>query len=72
MSVNHIQLLISNIKKLLRREAVSHLQNIIKKAHPADLCGVFQALSIREQKAVFDLFESVEKKPCYSADLIFQ
>ena len=62
MSVDHTQLLINNTKKLLRRGATSHLRNIIEKSHPADLSGVFQVLSFSEQKAFFDLFESVEQK----------
>jgi magnesium transporter len=62
MSVDHAKLLINNTKKLLRRGATAHLHKVIKKSHPADLSGVFQVLSLSEQKAFFDLFDSVEKK----------
>ena len=62
MSVDHAKLLINNTKKLLRRGATDHLHKIIEKSHPADLSGVFQVLSLSEQKAFFDLFDSVEKK----------
>lgn len=62
MSVDHTQLLINNTKKLLRRGATAHLHKIIEKSHPADLSGVFQVLTLSDQKAFFDLFESVEKK----------
>ena len=62
MSVDHAKLLINNTKKLLRRGATEHLHKIIEKSHPADLSGVFQVLSLSEQKAFLDLFESVDKK----------
>lgn len=55
MPVDHTQLLVNNIKKLLRRGAIAHLHKIIEKSHSADLSGVFQVLSLREQKAFLDL-----------------
>ena len=62
MPVDYTQLLVNNIKKLLRRGAIAHLHKIIEKSHSADLSGVFQVLSLREQKAFYDLFERVEQK----------
>ena len=69
MFVNHTRFLVGNIKKLLRRKAADNLHKIINKTHPADLAGVFQYLSLSEQKAFFDLFDSVEQKAILFSEL---
>jgi len=69
MFVDRTRLLIENTKKLLRRGSTGHLNRIISKTHPADLAGVFHVLSLSEQKAFFDLFDSVEKKALLFSEL---
>ena len=69
MFVDRTRLLSSNIKKLLRRGATDNLHNIINKTHTADLAGVFQFLSLREQKVFFDLFDNVEQKAMLFSEL---
>ena len=69
MFVDRTRLLSSNIKKLLRRGATDNLHKIINKTHTADLSGVFQFLLPSEQKAFFDLFDSVEKKAMLFSEL---
>ncbi len=62
MAANRSRILVKNIQKLLRRGATAHLHKIIEKTHPADLSGVFQFLSVNEQKVFFDLFDRDETK----------
>jgi len=69
MFVDSSRFLVGNIKKLLRRKASDNLHKIIKKTHPADLAGVFQYLSLTEQKAFFDLFDGVEQKAILFSEL---
>ena len=42
---------------------------MINKTHTADLAGVFQFLSLSEQKAFFDLFDKVEQKAMLFSEL---
>lgn len=53
------KILIESIKRLLRRDATSHLLKIIKKTHAADLALVFDFLSIHNQRRLFDLMDDV-------------
>jgi magnesium transporter len=69
MFVDRTRLLGKNIKKLLRRGATDNLHNIINKTHTADLAGVFQFLSLSEQKAFFNLFDNVEQKAMLFSEL---
>ena len=69
MFVNRTRFLVGNIKKLLRRKAADNLHKIINKTHTADLAGVFQFLSLSEQKAFFDLFDSAEQKAILFSEL---
>jgi magnesium transporter len=69
MFVDRTRLLCNNIKKLLRRGATDNLHNIINKTHTADLAGVFQFLSLSEQKAFFNLFDKVEQKAMLFSEL---
>lgn len=69
MFVDSSRFLVGNIKKLLRRKAADNLHKIIKKTHPADLAGVFQYLSLSEQKAFFDLFDRVEQRAILFSEL---
>ena len=69
MFVDRTRLLSKNIKKLLRRGATDNLHNIINKTHTADLAGIFQFLSLSEQKAFFNLFDKVEQKAMLFSEL---
>ena len=53
------KILLESIKRLLRRDATSHLLKIVKKTHAADLALVFDSLSIHNQRRLFDLIDDV-------------
>jgi magnesium transporter len=56
------KILVESIKRLLRRDATSHLVKIVKKTHAADLALVFDSLSIYNQRRLFDLIDDVGLK----------
>jgi magnesium transporter len=56
------KILLESIKRLLRRDATSHLLKIVKKVHAADLALVFDSLSIHNQRRLFDLMDDVDIK----------
>lgn len=56
------KILLESIKRLLRRNATSHLAKIVKKTHAADLALVFDSLSIHNQRILFDLIDDVDVK----------
>jgi magnesium transporter len=56
------KILLESIKRLLRRDATSHLLKIVKKTHAADLALVFDSLSIHNQRRLFDLMDDVDIK----------
>lgn len=56
------KILIESIKRLLRRDATSHLLKIVKKTHAADLSLVFRSLSINNQRRFFDLIDDIGLK----------
>lgn len=56
------KILLESIKRLLRRDATSHLLKIVKKTHAADLALVFNSLSIHNQRRLFDLIDDVDIK----------
>ncbi len=56
------KILLESIKRLLRRDATSHLLKIIKKTHAADLALVFGSLSIQNQRKLFDLIDDIDLK----------
>ncbi len=53
------KILVESIKRLLRRDATSHLYKIVRKTHAADLALVFESLSIHNQRRLFDLIDDV-------------
>ncbi len=53
------KILVESIKRLLRRDATSHLLKIVKKTHAADLALVFGSLSIHNQRRLFDLIDDI-------------
>jgi magnesium transporter len=56
------KILIETIKRLLRRDAVSHLRKIVNKTHAADLAAVFPSLSVSQQHKLFDMIDNNEQK----------
>jgi len=56
------KILIESIKRLLRRGATSHLRKIVNKTHAADLSIVFRALSLPDQRKLFEMIEETEQK----------
>jgi len=56
------KILIDSIKRLLRRDATSHLRKIVNKTHAADLSIVFRALSLADQRKLFEMIEDTEQK----------
>jgi magnesium transporter len=59
MDTESNKILLESIKRLLRRDATSHLLKIVKKTHAADLALVFDSLSINNQRRLFDLIDDV-------------
>ena len=57
MSPDISRMLLETIRRLLRRDAVGHLQKIVNKSHPADLARMFHSLPLTQQKTLFDLIE---------------
>jgi len=62
MQTDRNKILIESIRRLIRRDATSHLVKIINKTHAADLAVVFRYLSPSNQIKIFDLIEDLEKK----------
>jgi len=54
------KILVESIKRLLRRNATSHLLKIVKKTHAADLALVLGSLSIQNQRKLFTLIKDIE------------
>ena len=62
-------ILMESIKRLLRRNALSHLRKIVAKTHAADLSRVFNSLSLTEQHKLFSLIEDIEQKGVLFSEL---
>jgi len=56
------RILTDTIKRLLRRRAVSHLRKIVDKTHAGDLKPVLLALSLPEQRHLFEIIDDNDKK----------
>lgn len=56
------KILIDSIKRLLRRNATTHLRKIVNKTHAADLSIVFRSLTIPQQHTLFGMIDDVEQK----------
>lgn len=57
------------IKRLLRRDATTHLKKIVNKAHAADLSLVFRSLPLEHQRKLFDLINDIEQKAFLISEL---
>ena len=69
MQSDRNKILIDSIKRLLRREATSHLVKIVNKTHAADLAVVFRSLSHTNQHRLFDMLEDTEQKGALFSEL---
>ncbi len=56
------KILVESIKRLLRRDAVTHLRKIVNKTHAADLSLVFPYLPLPNQYKLFNMIKDVEQK----------
>ena len=62
MHADRSKILIDSIKRLLRRNATTHLRKIVNKTHAADLSVVFRTLSLPNQNELLDMIEDVNQK----------
>jgi len=69
MQGDHTKILIDSIKRLLRRNALSHLSKIVNKTHAADLSRVFRSLSISSQQKLFEMIKETEQKGVLFSEL---
>jgi magnesium transporter len=69
MEGDHSKILIDSIKRLLRRDATTHLRKIVNKTHAADLVGAFQSLSLPNQLQLLDMLEDAQQKGALFSEL---
>ena len=69
MSPDQNKIFTESIKRLLRRNAATHLRKIVNKAHAADLSVAFRSLSLSEQRRLFNLIDDTEKKGILFSEL---
>ena len=69
MQGNRSKILVDSIKRLLRRNALTHLQKIVAKTHAADLSRTFEALTVPEQLKLFGMIQDTEQKGILFAEL---
>lgn len=63
------KILIESIRRLLRRDATTHLVKIVDKTHVADLAEVFRSLSLSHQRKLFDMISDIEQKGVLFSEL---
>jgi len=69
MQGDRTKILIDSIKRLLRRNALTHLRKIVDKTHAADLSAVFRSLSLSNQHKLFEMIEETEQKGALFSEL---
>jgi magnesium transporter len=69
MQGDRSKILIDSIKRLLRRDATTHLRKIVNKTHAADLSVVFRSLSVYNQRKLFEMIEDMEQKGVLFSEL---
>jgi len=55
------KILVESIKRLLRRDATTHLRKIVDKTHAADMSVVFRSLPLSSQQKLFDMIEDTQR-----------
>ena len=63
------KILVDSIKRLLRRNATTHLRKMLNKTHAADLSIVFRSLSIPNQQNLLDLIDDIGQKGALFSEL---
>ena len=63
------KILVESIKRLLRRDAITHLRKIVNKTHAADLSVVFRSLSLSNQQKLFDMIKDAQQKGALFSEL---
>ncbi len=63
------KVLSDSIRRLIRRNAVSHLRKIVNKTHAADLSIVFPSLTMSSQLKIFGMIKDIEKKGTLFSEL---
>jgi len=69
MQGDRSKILVDSIKRLLRRDATTHLRKIVNKTHAADLSVVFRSLSVYNQRELFEMIEDIEQKGVLFSEL---
>ncbi len=69
MPNDRTKILVESIKRLLRRNATTHLRKIVNKTHAADLSLVFRSLSLSNQHKLFNMIEDTEQKGILFSEL---
>lgn len=62
-------LLTETVKRLIRRDAKSHLSKIVNRTHAADLSVIMQGLPKDQQYMLFELIQDLEKKGVLLSEL---
>ncbi len=63
------KILIDTVKRLLRRDATTHLHKIVNKTHAADLSQVFKALTLASQRKLFGMIDDLDQKGILFSEL---
>ena len=69
MQGDQSKILGDSIRRLLRRDATTHLRKIVNKTHAADLSQVFRSLSLSNQHRLFDMIEDTQQKGVLFSEL---
>ncbi len=69
MKYDRNKVLIETVKRLLRRNAGSHLRKIVNKTHGADLARVFPSLTQPQHLKLYSLTENIEQKGILLSEL---
>ncbi len=63
------KILVESIKRLLRRDATTHLRKIVDKTHAADMSVVFRSLPLSSQQKLFDMITDTQQKGVLFSEL---
>ena len=69
MQSDRNKIVVESIKRLLRREATTHLRKIMNKTHAADLAMIFSSLSLSNQHKLFGMIEDIKQKGALLSEL---
>ena len=69
MTSRDLHLHVDTVRRLLRRHAKSHLENLLAKLHPADLALIFRHLTEEERSEIFLAIPTLEMAAGVLAEL---